>query len=303
MSAANILITEAGLNEIINAEQNGTAPVVLTHVGFGTGQYDPTGDMTALVAEFKRLESIAGGDIGDNRLHITASDASSDAYTVYEVGIFTNSGTLFAVCSRTVPILQKASVSEAFLAIDIELTNINPDSITIGNTDFQLNGATETKRGIVELANEVEVQEGRDGSRVVTPKGLKTLTATADRRGLVELATVEEVAAGTDTERAVTPATLDKRVAKEGKTGLIELATEKEVIAGTDATKAVTSKTLAAVTANESRRGLIEIATSAEVLLGTDNTRAITAAGLKAKFSAYGDRRDRASDKPNYGLA
>ena len=44
-----MLITSAGLAEIVNAEQSGTAPVVLSHVAFGTGQYTPTADMTAYV--------------------------------------------------------------------------------------------------------------------------------------------------------------------------------------------------------------------------------------------------------------
>lgn len=60
MAVINILITDAGLAEVINAEQNGTAPVVLTEVGLGTGQYTPSADQTALKSEFKRLSTIAG---------------------------------------------------------------------------------------------------------------------------------------------------------------------------------------------------------------------------------------------------
>lgn len=50
-----ILITDAGLAEIVNAENSGTAPVVLSHIAFGTGQYTATADLTALKAEFKRF--------------------------------------------------------------------------------------------------------------------------------------------------------------------------------------------------------------------------------------------------------
>ena len=53
--ANTILITDAGLAEVVNAEQSGTAPVVITEVGYGTGQYTPTNDQTALKEEFKRL--------------------------------------------------------------------------------------------------------------------------------------------------------------------------------------------------------------------------------------------------------
>lgn len=194
MSASSMLITDAGIAEVINAEKNGTAPVVLTHVGLGTGQYEPTSDLTALKAEFKRLSTISGGAVGDNRIHVSVNDASNDAYTVYEVGIFTASGTLFAVAARKIPIIQKAAVSEAYLSIDFDVNNLDPDSVTIGDTNFPLNGATSEKRGIVELATAAETIAGRDGSRVVTPAGLSARTATTERTGLVRIGSTVRVA-------------------------------------------------------------------------------------------------------------
>ena len=181
MAAINIVITDAGLAEVINAEQTGTAPVVLTEVGLGTGQYTPDASRTALAAEFKRLTTVAGGAIGDNAIHLTAEDAGTDAYTVYEIGIYTASGTLFAVYSQPVPILQKAAVAHALLALDIVLTNVDPDSLTVGDTNFQLNGATTSRQGIVELATAEEVITGTDGSRAVTPSALAARTATTGR--------------------------------------------------------------------------------------------------------------------------
>ena len=208
MAVINIIVTDAGLAEVINAEQTGTAPVVLTEVGLGAGQYTPSADQTALKSEFKRLSTIAGGSIGDNAIHLTASDESDDAYTVYEFGIYTASGTLFAVFSQPVAILQKAAAAHALLAMDIVVTNIDPDSVAVGDTNFQLNSATTTKQGIVELATAAEVVAGTDGFRAVTPSALTARTATTGRTGLVELATTAETHSGTDTERAVTPAAL-----------------------------------------------------------------------------------------------
>lgn len=215
MASINIIITDAGLNEVINAEQTGTAPVVLTQVGLGTGQYTPAADQTALRAEFKRLNTVAGGSIGDNAIHLTAQDAGSDAYTVNEIGIYTASGTLFAVFSQPVPILQKAAASHALLAMDIVLTNVDPDSVTVGDTNFQLNGATTTRQGIVELATDAEVIAGADAFRVVTPASMGARTATTARKGLVELATNAESIAGTDGERAVTPAAMTAAFARQ----------------------------------------------------------------------------------------
>lgn len=178
MSNNGLVITNAGLAEIVNAEQNGTAPVVLSEVRFGTGQYTPTADRTALEAAFKTFNTISGGAAGDNILHITVEDDSADAYTVYEVGVFTDSGTLFAVYSQTNPIISKASRSVAILATDILLGEMNPESITIGDINFELNQATTERKGVIELATEAEAKAGTDTHRAVTPAALdKTIEA------------------------------------------------------------------------------------------------------------------------------
>ena len=208
MANINIVITDAGLAEVVNAEQTGTAPVVLTQVGLGTGQYTAQASQTALTGEFKRIEAVAGGAIGDNALHLSVHDAGNDTYTVYELGVYTASGTLFAVYSQPVPIIQKAAAAHMLLALDMVLTNVDPDSVTVGDTNFQLNSATTTRQGIVELATAAEVHAGSDATRVVTPSTLKALTATTGRTGLVELATSTEAIAGTDGTRVLTPSTM-----------------------------------------------------------------------------------------------
>ena len=168
-----MLITNAGLAEIVNAEQSGTAPVVLSHVAFGTGQYTATADLTKLKSEFKRFDSVAGGAISDNMIHLTVHDNSADKYTVNEVGVFTASGTLFAVISQTTPIMEKSATSESMLAIDIALTDIDASSITVGDTNFVLNPATTAAAGIVELATDAEAKAGTDTTRAMTPAAAK----------------------------------------------------------------------------------------------------------------------------------
>ena len=49
---AKITITDAGLAELLNAELSGF-DMLLPVVGFGSGQYTATPDMTKLKAEFK----------------------------------------------------------------------------------------------------------------------------------------------------------------------------------------------------------------------------------------------------------
>lgn len=97
--------------------------------------------------------------------------------------------------------------------------------------------ASETQKGIVELATGAESLTGTDNTRAVHPAGLKhTLDnrpATTTQRGLIELATQAEVSAGSDTERAVTPATL-AGVLNVG--GSISLARKYSQVLSTSAT-------------------------------------------------------------------
>jgi hypothetical protein len=264
--ANSILITDAGLAEVVNAEQSGTAPVVIASVGYGTGQYTPDGSQTALKAEFKRLTTIAGGAVGANVIHLTAQDDSFDDYTVYEVGIYTESGTLFAVCSQTTPILEKASKSQSLIAIDIAVSDFSAASVTFGDTNFTNPPATTERQGIVELATDAETVAGTDASRVVTPKTLHALKATVDRAGLVELATEAEVEAGVDKERAVTPGSLAKVLGAHEK---------------------------AAATAD--KLGHVKIGKNVDV--AADGTISVNLS------KDVGAARDRAPEKPDYGLS
>ena len=69
----------------------------------------------------------------------------------------------------------------------------------------------------------------------LTFKGLIPTISVASEtvKGIVELATIAEVIAGSDTVRAVTPAGLQSKVASETVKGIVELATDAEATAGT----------------------------------------------------------------------
>ncbi len=68
-----------------------------------------------------------------------------------------------------------------------------------------------------------------------------TGAATESRKGVAEIATTSETNAGTDDERFVTPLKLNGRTATESRTGIAEIATQTEVNAGTDDDRIVTS--------------------------------------------------------------
>lgn len=171
--ASSMLITSAGLREVVNAEHDGTAPIKLTQIALGTGKYVPSAERTSLEAEFKRFDAISGGAVGDNVLHVSARDASSETYVVYEIGLFTESGTLFAVCSDEMPLIQKSARSQALLSIDMAVVGFSAESIVLGDTNFLNPPATTTTAGVVYLASDSDIEEGTSISKVVTAKALK----------------------------------------------------------------------------------------------------------------------------------
>lgn len=279
----NIVLTNAGLQKIVNAEQTGTAPVIISQIAFGSGQYTANASQIALQNEIKRLPVISGGTDNDKSIHVAAQDTSSDAYSVYEFGLFLSDGTLFAVYSQTgTPILQKTVSSVAQCECGIALEGVNVQSISFGDVSFSYPYATETNPGIAEIATTAEAQAGTDNTRIITPKALQQVTATTSRKGVVALATNAEAQAGTDATKAVTPAALKAVTATNGRRGLIATATTEEAQAGTNTTDAITPATLQQVTATDSRKGVVELATNAETQTGTDATRAVTPAALKS---------------------
>lgn len=68
--------------------------------------------------------------------------------------------------------------------------------------------ATETVKGVAEIATQAETNAGLDNTTIVTPARLAFRTATFSRTGIAELATQTEVDTGTDQDRIVTPDTL-----------------------------------------------------------------------------------------------
>ena len=129
-----------------------------------------------------------------------------------------------------------------------------------------------------------------------------TIPATPDAsdtvKGLVELATTAEATTGTDTARAVTPAGL-KTVA-DTKAALSHTHAATDIASGTVATARLGSGTASSTTylrgdntwatppggtpsdASDTVKGIVELATDAEAVTGTDTVRAVTPANVAA---------------------
>lgn len=283
MPALQFILTTAGKNAIINANNTGTAPVVIDRVAIGSASWTPTAAATALNTEIKKISAIGGGAVAPDTIHVTAQDSTTDVYTVKEIGLYTDGNVLLAVYSQTDPIITKGAGTVALIAADLVITGVPAGSVTVGDTTFDYPQATETVKGVLEIATTAEAQAGTDDERAITPKKLQDVTATSTRKGVVELATDAETQTGTDATRAVTPAALSARTATTTRAGLVELATDSETQTGTDSTRAVTPYSLSSRTATETRTGVIELATVAEVQAGTDTARAVTPAGLDAR--------------------
>lgn len=180
--ALTITITDAGRAEIINAENTGTGPVVISEIGVGSGQYTPSATQTALSAEVKRIATIAGQAVADDTIHVTINDESNDAYDVGEFGLYSASGTLLAVYSQTAAegwILEKAAPSTLLLAVDIVLESLNATNLTFGDTSFSNPQASETVKGVAEIATQAEADTGTDDTKIITPLKLNNVLEAA----------------------------------------------------------------------------------------------------------------------------
>ena len=194
----NVVITSAGLAALVSAEHNGTLPVKITKFGLGTGNYTPSADQTALQNQFKEITALSGGDVGDNKIHVTMSDPSSDAYTANEVGVYLEDGTLFAVSSQpTGAILQKASGSEGLISFDLVVSG-GTSAITVeGDTNFFNPPATTQMAGVVKLASLEEIKTGTNSDKAVTPSGVFNFVKTYVTEAIEALKTLlrKEIAA------------------------------------------------------------------------------------------------------------
>ena len=85
---------------------------------------------------------------------------------------------------------------------------VHAKTVYADSLNYTIPDASDTVKGIVELATDAEVNTGIDTDRAVTPAGLAQRAATTAMAGIVELATDAEAITGIDAVRAVTPAAL-----------------------------------------------------------------------------------------------
>ncbi|HDX3080425.1 TPA: tail fiber protein [Escherichia coli] len=173
MSKLLFTMTDAGRQELVNANKTGTNKVEIVSVGLGSRYYVTSTSQTNITNEIKRLTTIGGKVVSPDTIHVTAKDDSKDEYVVHTIGLYTNKGTLFAVYSQEQAIINKVSSTIALISSDIAIKTLDTKNITFGDIEFINPPATETVVGVARFANEQEIDAGTDDSLAVSAKRLK----------------------------------------------------------------------------------------------------------------------------------
>lgn len=169
-------ITDAGFAKLVNPPNTGTNAVLIAQIGLTSTAFAPSGDLTALPGEIKRVATFGGQAVGDDTLHVTIRDDSATAYSLRGFGLYLADGTLFATYGQTDPIMEKSAASMLLLATDVRFTDVDITQIQFGNAEFIYPPATTEVLGVVELATNTEAEDAADTQRAVTPRGLRAFT-------------------------------------------------------------------------------------------------------------------------------
>jgi microcystin-dependent protein len=177
MPGLPITITDAGRAALINAQNTGTNALTITEIVLTSSNMEGAdfAAMAALPSEIKRLNTFSGDVVADDTLHLTIRDESIQVYNLRGFGLILSNGTLFAVYGQAAPIVQKSAASTMLLAVDVVLASLTTAMIEFGDTDFINPPATVDRPGVIEIADQAEVDAGVRSDVAVPPSRLKVL--------------------------------------------------------------------------------------------------------------------------------
>lgn len=174
MTALAMMITNAGLDAIVAAESGGTDEIRITQIGLTATPFVAAPTLEALPGEFKRIDAVSGQAVSANVIHVTAYDPSADVYDVTGIGIYTSDGVLLAVYSAAADaVLSKAQLATGLIMFDIAFANNMAALIEFGDALFLNPPASETVKGVAEIATNAEADAGVDDTRIMSPRKVK----------------------------------------------------------------------------------------------------------------------------------
>ena len=126
-------LTNAGINAAIDAEGPGLS-ITVSELAIGTGKHAPSATATALQAETHRFPLAgAGVNAASHTLQFTSVLEAASQTEAFEIGLFTDTGILFAVASTTgTDPLVVLYAGIAFVAsFGLSLTGIPAGTVTV----------------------------------------------------------------------------------------------------------------------------------------------------------------------------
>lgn len=198
MPALQMLITDAGLEAIINAQEGGTDAILIESIGLTDTPFVMAPTLTALPGQFRVIETVSGQAVAENIIHVVAYDPAEVTYDVTGFGLFDGDDTLIAVYSSADgPILSKAELATSLFAMDIVLSADVAAVIEFGDALFLNPPATETVAGVVKLATDAMADAGLDDSTAMTPAMVQRMIDNALRHKIaIWSGTIETITPG-----------------------------------------------------------------------------------------------------------
>jgi len=127
-----VRFTSKGLDEVLQAKNQGLKGEI-THIGAGTGRYNPDGTEVALRDERQRVAIVDYEDLGERQLRMAALFDGDGEYEIGEFGFYLASGTLLAVYSVAGKLLTyKAAAARVLQKFTLDVSPLPAESVTIG---------------------------------------------------------------------------------------------------------------------------------------------------------------------------
>ena len=134
-----VRFTSKGLDEVLQAKNQGLKGEI-THIGAGTGRYNPDGSEVALRDERQRVAIVDYEDLGERQLRMAALFDGDGEYEIGEFGFYLASGTLLAVYSVAGKLLTyKAAAARVLQKFTLDVSPLPADSVTIVVGEHNLN--------------------------------------------------------------------------------------------------------------------------------------------------------------------